>query len=69
MMKLILVTLTFGLIALTINLLGYPGQTIKVVCLIALLVVFISFVQMFHSPLLAAKNLYERIIPHPLAAG
>lgn len=36
MMKLILVTLTFGLIALTINLLGYPEQTIKVVRLIAL---------------------------------
>lgn len=54
MMKLILVTLTFGLIALTINLLGYPEQTIKVVCLIALSVVFTAFVLMFNSPLLAA---------------
>ena len=30
-MKIILVVITFGLIALTINLLGYPEQTIKVV--------------------------------------
>ena len=47
--KIILVIITFGLIALTINLLGYPRQTIKVVYLIALSVMFISFTGMFNS--------------------
>ncbi len=48
-MKVILVAITFGLIALTINLLGYPEQTIKVVYLIALSVVFHAFTGMFYS--------------------
>lgn len=48
-MKVILVILTFGLIALTINLLGYPELTIKVVYLIALSVIFNSFNNMFYS--------------------
>ncbi len=48
-MKLILVVITFGLIALMINLLGYPIQTIWIVYLVALSVIFTSFTQMFYS--------------------
>jgi len=48
-MKIILVSITFGLVALVINLLGYPKQTIKVVYLIALSVIFTAFSQMFYS--------------------
>ena len=48
-MKVFLVIFTFGLIALTINLLGYPEQTIKVVYLVALSVIFASFSRMFYS--------------------
>jgi len=48
-MKAILVTITFALIAIVINLLGYPEQTIKVVYLISLSVVFDSFTVMFFS--------------------
>lgn len=48
-MKIILTTFTFGLIVLTINLLGYPKQTIQVVYFFALSVVFSSFTQMFYS--------------------
>jgi len=48
-MKVILVIITFGLIALFINLLGYPEQTINVVYLIALSVIFTAFTQMFYS--------------------
>ena len=48
-MKVILVIITFGLIALTINLLGYPEQTIKVVCLVALSIIFSAFSGMFYS--------------------
>ncbi len=48
-MKVILVVITFGLIALTINLLGYPERTIKVVYLVALAVISNAFVNMFNS--------------------
>ena len=48
-MKVFLVIITFGMIALTINLLGYPEQTIKVVYLVALSVVFGAFSLMFYS--------------------
>jgi len=48
-MKIILVSITFGLIALVINLLGYPKQTIKVVYLVALSVIFGAFSGMFYS--------------------
>lgn len=47
--KIILVSTTFGLIALAINLLGYPDQTIKVVYLVGLSVVFYAFTGMFYS--------------------
>jgi O-antigen/teichoic acid export membrane protein len=48
-MKMILVTFTFGLIALTINLLGYPEETIRVVYLIALNIILTAFTGMFNS--------------------
>jgi O-antigen/teichoic acid export membrane protein len=48
-MKIILVTITFALIAIAINLLDYPEQTIKTVYLISLSVVFNSFTGMFYS--------------------
>ncbi|MBT9139115.1 MAG: Lipopolysaccharide biosynthesis protein WzxC [Syntrophomonadaceae bacterium] len=49
LMKIILVTITFGLIALTINLMGYPEETIKVVYLLGLSIIFTAFTQMFYS--------------------
>ncbi len=48
-MKAILATITFTLIAIVINTLGYPEQTIKVVYFIALSVIFNSFAGMFYS--------------------
>lgn len=48
-MKIILVAITFGLIALTINLMGYPQQTITVVYLVGLSIIFMAFTQMFYS--------------------
>ena len=48
-MKIILVVITFGLIALTINFLDYPEQTIKVVYLVALSIIFSAFSEMFGS--------------------
>ena len=47
--KIILVIITFSLITITINLLGYPNQTIKVVYFIALSVIFNAFSGMFYS--------------------
>jgi O-antigen/teichoic acid export membrane protein len=49
MIKLILAIFTFGIIAVLINFLNYPEQTIKVVYLIALSVIFKSFSEMFYS--------------------
>jgi O-antigen/teichoic acid export membrane protein len=48
-LRAILVTFTFGLIALTINLLDYPQQTIRVVYLIGLSSVFGAFNSMFEA--------------------
>jgi len=48
-MKLVMNIVAFGLIALTINLLDYPKQSIQIVYIIALSVVFNSFTQIFYS--------------------
>jgi len=48
-MKIFLAIITFGLVALTITLLGYPEQTINVVYLVALSVILNSFSQIFYS--------------------
>lgn len=47
--KIVLVVITFSLIALTINLLGYPAETVQVVYLIGLTVIFNAFTIMFNS--------------------
>lgn len=47
--KLTLVVITFSLIALTINFLGYPEKTIRVVYLVALAVISNAFINMFNS--------------------
>jgi len=48
-MKIVLVSITFGLIALTANLMGYPHQTITIVYVIGLYAIFNSFISMFYS--------------------
>jgi len=48
-LKIFLTIITFGLIALTINLLHYPAQTVRVVYLIGLSVVFGAFSTMFYG--------------------
>lgn len=48
-MKIILSLITFGLIALVVNLLGYPQDTVKVVYLIALSVIFTTFTRILYS--------------------
>ena len=49
LMKTTLVAITFGLIALTINLMDYPQETITVVYLLGLYVILTTFAQMFYS--------------------
>jgi len=56
-MKIVLVLITFGLIALVINLIGYPKETIIVVYFIALSVIFNTFTQTFY----AIFQAYERM--------
>jgi O-antigen/teichoic acid export membrane protein len=48
-MKLIMVAFTFGLVALFVNLLGYPAGTVNVVYLVALAVIFTAFNKMYDS--------------------
>ena len=67
-MKIILVVITFGLIALTINLLGYPEQTIKVVYLVALSVIFGAFSGMFNSTFQAYEKMEYQSIGHILSS-
>ena len=62
LMKIILVTITFGLIALAINLMGYPEQTIRVVYLVALYVIVTAFTQMFYAVFQAFERMeYESL--------
>jgi O-antigen/teichoic acid export membrane protein len=68
-MKIILVTATFGLIALTINLLGYPKQTIKVVYLVALSIIFSAFSGMFGSIFQAYEKMEYKSIGQILSSG
>lgn len=48
-MKMVLVVITFSLIVIAINLMGYPEQTIKVVYIVALAVLFSAFNLLFNS--------------------
>ena len=67
-MKIILVVITFGLIAITINLLGYPEQTIKVVYLVALSIIFSAFSGMFNSIFQAYEKMEYQSIGHILSS-
>ena len=49
LMKVILVSVTFGLIALTVNIMGYPSRTITVVYVVGLSVIFMGFTQVFYG--------------------
>jgi O-antigen/teichoic acid export membrane protein len=68
-MKVILVIITFGLIALTINLLSYPEQTIKVVYLVALSVIFGAFSQMFYSIFQAYEKMEYQSVGYILSSA
>ena len=68
-MKIILVIITFGLIAITINLLGYPEQTIKVVYLVALSVIFGAFSGMFYSVFQAFEKMEFQSVGHILSSA
>jgi O-antigen/teichoic acid export membrane protein len=69
LMKIILAVITFGLIALTINLMGYPEETIKVVYLLALVVIFGAFTQMFYSIFQAFERMEFQAIGQMLNAA
>jgi O-antigen/teichoic acid export membrane protein len=67
-MKIILVAVTFGLIALTINLMGYPQETIRVVYFIGLYVVLAAFNQMFYAIFQALERMEFQAIGQTLNA-
>jgi len=69
LMKIILVAVTFGLIALTINLMGYPAETIQAVYLLALSVIFAAFTQMFYSIFQAYEKMEFQAIGQMLNAA
>jgi O-antigen/teichoic acid export membrane protein len=68
-MKVILAIITFGLIALFINLLGYPEQTIKVVYLVALSVIFGTFSGMFYSVFQALEKMEYQSVGQILSSA
>ena len=68
-MKVILAVITFGLIALFINLLGYPEQTIKVVYLVALSVIFGAFSGMFYSVFQAFEEMEYQSVGQILSSA
>jgi len=69
LMKIILAAVTFGLIALTINLMGYPEETIRVVYLLGLSVVFTAFTQMFYAIFQAFERMEYNAIGQMLNAA
>lgn len=69
LIKIILVTITFGLIALTINLMGYPQQIITVVYLVGLAVIFTAFTQMFYALFQAFERMEYQSIGQMLHAA
>jgi O-antigen/teichoic acid export membrane protein len=69
LMKVILVAVAFGLIALTINLMGYPEETINVVYLLGLSFVFQAFTQMFYSIFQAFERMEFQAIGQMLNAA
>jgi len=69
LMKIILVAMTFSLIALTANLMGYPEETITVVYLLGLYVVLVAFTQMFYSIFQAFERMEFQAIGQMLSAA
>jgi O-antigen/teichoic acid export membrane protein len=69
LMKVILVVTTFGLVALTINLMDYPAETIRVVYLLALSVIFSAFTGMFYSIFQAFERMEFQAIGQMLNAA
>jgi O-antigen/teichoic acid export membrane protein len=69
LMKIILVAMTFSLIALTVNLMGYPEETITVVYLLGLYVVLVAFTQMFYSIFQAFERMEFQAIGQMLNAA
>jgi O-antigen/teichoic acid export membrane protein len=69
LLKVILVAVTFGLIALTINLMGYPQETVTVVYLFGLYVVLGAFTQMFYSIFQAFERMEFQAIGQMLNAA
>jgi O-antigen/teichoic acid export membrane protein len=69
LLKIILAAAAFGLIALTINLMGYPQETITVVYLFGLYVVLAAFAQMFYSIFQAFERMEFQAIGQMLNAA
>jgi O-antigen/teichoic acid export membrane protein len=69
LLKIILAAAAFGLIALTINLMGYPQETITVVYLFGLYVVLAAFAQMFYSIFQAFERMEFQAIGQMLSAA
>jgi O-antigen/teichoic acid export membrane protein len=69
LMKVMLAAVTFGLIALTINLMGYPQETIRVVYLLGLYVIFAAFIQMFYAFFQAFERMEFQAIGQTLNAA
>jgi O-antigen/teichoic acid export membrane protein len=57
LMKIILAVFAYSLIAIIINLMGYPWQTIQVVYLLGVFVVLSAFTQMFYSTFQAHERM------------
>jgi len=68
-MRLILGVATFGLIALTVNLLHYPPQTTTCVYLIGASVIFMALPQMFYAIFQAFERMEYQSIGQALNAG
>lgn len=69
LMKVIMVAVAYGLIALTINLMGHPQETINVVYLLGLSFVFQAFTQMFYSIFQAFERMEFQAIGQILNAA
>jgi len=69
LMRIILVAVTFNLIVLTMNLLGYPEETIRVVYLLGLYVIFAAFAQMFFSIFQAFEGMEFQAVGQMLNAA
>jgi O-antigen/teichoic acid export membrane protein len=67
-MKIAMSIITFILLAVVINLLGYPWQTVQVVYLLGLSIIFMAFTQMFYAVFQAYQRLEFQAIGQLLNA-